>query len=371
MLGLFLLAGHALSASDAAQFFQLVFLQAILIAFISATGFFRVQRLQAENDILDYIIAGFCLLPVSALFLLVFLGVFPVYREIWPVLVPIWVGGAASAVAASWSAVVQKRAGPFRAFGPTCLSVGIVAPSLVLLSDGSAHVAVPYLLLGAFQVINLALLFAFCPDLLRAVLGRAMTAGASGAWRFVREGAGVGAINVVSLLATFAVREAWRMETSAEFAALVFLLLRITDTVLQLGHMTLAGSSVPTRLFSSPKAGTTLFLTGIACFAMVAAIPAAVGPKEIALGAVILLLLACDAIRGLWSISILYQMASFRLRSYAIYMLSALVGGIAVFGIVLPSYPEAALAAYLATQIMVAAALTIRRAQRQSVASIA
>ena len=74
----------------------------------------------------------------------------------------------------------------------------------------------------------------------------------------------------------------------------------------------------------------------------------------------------------LWlSMAFLRFSYGFRLRSYAIYMLSALVGGIAVFGIVLPSYPEAALAAYLATQIMVAAALTIRRAQRQSVASIA
>ncbi|SFH05988.1 hypothetical protein SAMN04488020_10688 [Palleronia marisminoris] len=371
MLGLYLLAGTALSASDAARFFQLVFLQAILIAFVSAAGFFRVQRLDAEDDVRDYIIAGICLLPLSGIFPLLLLGIFPVYREIWPVLIPIWLGASASALAGPWAAVVQKRTGPFRAFGPTCLSALAVSPGLVLLLNDAAHPALPYLLLGAFQIGNLALLVVFCPGLLRDVMARVEVAGASGAWRFVKEGAGVGAINVTSLLATFGLREVWRNDATPEFAALVFLLLRVTDTILQLGHMTLAGSSVPERMFTSPRAGGALALSSLAAVALLAGIAGTVEAEGVSYGTMIVLLLACEAIRGGWSIAVLYQMAHFQLRSYAIYMLGALVPGVAVYVLVFSFWPEVALIAYLAALIIGAAGLTIRRARLQRVPIIA
>lgn len=185
-------SAHA--AADAAAFFQIIYLQAVAIAFISASGFFRVQAIDTDEDLAGYLAATALMIPPSAVLAMGFLA-------------------------------VTSRFG--------------------------LHGLTPYIALCGFQVISVVLLLVQIRPTIAATLRRLARLRSGMPWPDLHEASAVGALNVLNMLLVFGIRQLWVQKAGVDIGAAVLLTLRISDSVLQLFNMVMAGHRVVTQLIRS------------------------------------------------------------------------------------------------------------------------
>jgi len=316
---------------DTKVFFQIVFLQTVVIAFLSASGFFRAQSLKDYTEAADYL-AAMMLLILPSLALPLLLAVLDAdYSDRLLALLAVWGGAVATALATPLSALVMNRHGPFRAFLPACLSAVIVLVALWAAAERNWFDLLPYLALASFQILNFVFLAlqesALVISAIRRLFGRKL----SELRRYVLEGFGVGASNVAHLLVVLAVREIWSDSVSSELAAALFLVLRISDTGLQLLHMVLSRNPLVDRLIETGgapllQAGTFLIAIAIAIGISLSGIPGGWSPLVFAA----VMHFAVDLARYPWSLSFLYQMHHFGMSRYLAFTLAPPVTALAV-----------------------------------------
>lgn len=316
------------SAADAAAFFQIIYLQAIAIAFLSASGFFRVQAIDADEGLAEYLTATALLILPSALLPLAVALLLPEYAARLPELAIAWIGAIATALAAPVSGIILKRHGPLAAFLPACIAAALAMIFLVAVSSGELT---PYLALCSFQIVTVLLLLVQIRTILATTLRRLARLGSGMPWPAIHEASAVGAVNVVNMLLVFGIRQLWIQTAGADIGAAVLLTLRISDSVLQLLHMVMAGHRVVTRLIRSrwslmAQAGSVtisiLLVLLLGQLAVAHAIPVMVFA--------VLAQIALDASRIPWSVGFLYQMKHFRLPRYMAFTLCQPAIGLAV-----------------------------------------
>ncbi|EAQ03070.1 hypothetical protein OB2597_13038 [Pseudooceanicola batsensis HTCC2597] len=363
MLVISAMAYRTQAPEDAAAFFQCIYLQAIAIAFLSASGFFRVQSKRSEDEVSSYLSAMTLLvLPSVALPLSVALLV-DEYAARLPELLIAWVGAVATAYAAPISAIVMKSRGPFAAFLPACAAAVLALLTLLLVGDAGAGRLTPYLALSGFQVTNILLLLASDRKAVRTRLPGLSRLRAGLPWDNIREAFVVGACNVLNMLLVFAIREAWAERAGADIAAAVFLTLRISDSAMQLFHMVLSGHPVITRLIAgrwSLRAQVAMTALSVGALLLLGMNAAALGAIAFAVAAQI----ALDVSRYPWSTGFLYQMAHFDLRNYVIFVvLQPVIALLLAFVPMARGAPEG-LMIFMAISVSIGAVISTLQARR-------
>ena len=318
-----------------ALFFQILFLQGIVIAFLSAAGFFRAQGLKAEA--VESYLAGMLLMALPSVALPVGAAlVLPAYAAEGAALFVMWLGAVCAALAAPLSSLVMQARGPWAAFLPAMAGAGLAAAALALGARDHWDGLLPYLALAGFQAVTFAGLAVQMRGPLGAALGRIARRDLGPVWAHLRETAGVGAVNVAHLLALFALREVWAGRAEAEIVAAVFLMLRLSDTALQLVQMVLSGYGVAIRLFEARRA--PVVFGGMALGAAVALGGlGALGSAWPVLLLALAMQVAVDVLRLPWSLGYLYQMTRFDLRRYALFtltppLMALVLGGWMIWG---------------------------------------
>lgn len=354
------------SPSEATIFFQIVYLQAIAVAFLSASGFFRAQSLETDADAADYM-GAIMILALPSLFLPAAVAVLDDdYANRIPELLIMWVGAVSTALAAPLSALTMRRKGPFAAFLPACLSASIVLGGIWIAKDRTWYDLTAYLALSGFQVLTLILLGLSARDILRLSLKNLSWRTKYMPWRFVQETIGVGSINVTIMLIAFGLRELWASATTPELAAAVFLLLRVSDTGLQLIHMVLSGYSFPILLIlwrHTPylQIFTTALSVGLLTTLSRTYDAALLSPIIFAT----LMQVAADITRYPWSFGFLYQMVYFKMASYFVFSLLPPIGAMAICFFPLSRGQPEGLILFLVINSFFGAAISTLQARRK------
>lgn len=311
MLSLAAVVYRELPGTQTAVFFQILFFQAVVIAFLSASGFFRAQALDTDADAIAYLSAMLLLVAPSVLLPV---GLFlsgAGYAEYGAELSIIWLGAVATSLGAPLSGYVMRTLGPFRAFVPSAVSA-IIAVGL-LISVGQWSRWLPYALMVTFQVGAFVLLGLQVPHLLKGACLALWQKGVRPAYARVYEGASVGMVNVLHLAVIFTLRHQWEQRADAEIVAAVFLMLRFSDTGIQLLHMVLSGHAHIERLIRSPLMLWFLISTTVAGLVGIWGVSLlTVSPLVFAIFGQI----AVDLIRYPGSLGFLYQMKLFKLDRY-------------------------------------------------------
>lgn len=359
---------YTLSApEDTKVFFQIVFLQAIVIAFLSASGFFRAQALKDDGEAADYL-AAMVLLIVPSLALPLLLAVLDQdYSGRLLALMAIWSGAVATALATPLSALVMTRLGPFRAFLPACISATVVLFALWLAAERNWFDLLPYVALASFQILNFTLLALQQRSLIVAALRRLFGKKLKELKGYVLEGFGVGASNVAHLLVVLAVREIWSDSVSDELAAALFFVLRVSDTGLQLLHMVLSKNALVERLIEIGRAPVLQAISfslaiGIAVVVSRWGISGDWHPLALAVG----MHLAVDLARYPWSLSFLYQMHRFRMHRYLAFTLAPPVIALVVAAPLLIAGAPMALTVFMAIITWSGSTITALQARRNA-----
>ncbi|MGS4948171.1 hypothetical protein ACVDG3_22130 [Meridianimarinicoccus sp. RP-17] len=310
------------SAADAAAFFQILYLQATAIAFLSASGFFRVQSIDTDEGLTEYLAATALLIPPSALLPVLVAFLVPEYTARLPELAIAWIGAIATALAAPVSGIVLKRRGPLAAFLPACIAALLAMVVLIAAGSGELHTLAPYLALCGFQVITVLLLLLQIRTILATTLRRLAHLGSGMPFPHLQETSAVGALNVLSMLLVFGIRQLWVQKAGADIGAAVLLTLRISDSVLQLTHMVMAGHQMATRLIRSHW--SLLAQVGSVCVSILLILllgQLTITPTIPVIVFAVLAQIALDVSRIPWSFGFLYQMKQFHLLRYAVFTL--------------------------------------------------
>ena len=333
---------EAAPAEEATAFFQILFLQGIIVAFLSAAGFFRVQDI-SDEAVVDYFAAALMLVPLS-LVLPVGLIIFdPEYQVYWIAIVVLWTGGVATALAAPLSGLILRENGPFAAFLPSCIGTVLGAGCLGfwLMVGANWHPILPYLVLAGFQCVTFALLAVQAKGVLRAAILRLRTDRLMHVWTHATSTFGIGLANVMHMVAVLTLREFWADRADAEIAAAVFLILRFSEAAFQFVHMVLSGQSLARRLVEARQAHLAqfgMFAAAIGALMAINSYSSAVAPLLLA----VMMQLMADAARVLWSLSFLWQMSGFRLRRYlAFTLIPPAIGGFGAYMALVAGQPMA------------------------------
>ncbi len=317
----------SLSSDQAASFYQLVFFQAIIIAFLSASGFFRAQELPDDNAAISYLSANMGLVIPSTILPLFLAFFIDAYSDLGLELVLIWLGAAAAALTAPVTGVVLRRHGPFAAFMPALVAAGLMIVVLVLLPEWSP--LTPYIVLVSFQGLSFLILILRTPWLAIGVLRSWGRSGSRLNFGLLKQNGIVGAVNLVNLLMIFFVRHLWEMRTTPETVAAVFLVMRYSDTGIQVLHQVFSGHIFAVRLMERRSTPLLLFSGGcLVAFAFVGLQNFPGSPIATALLAQCIL----DIVRYPASLGFLFQMQRFDMRRYIRFTLVPPLVGFACAG---------------------------------------
>lgn len=273
LVGVGIYAYDSLQGSDVSRFFQLVFIQSIIISVVSAAGYFStIERADGVRDV--RVITGHVgvALLVAAMSVIAAFVYFEGFERDMFMLVSL--GALATGVTAPFYGVSCRVCGFRGTYLPQiCLAV-LSALFLILLAaatgdgDGSAHM--PYLFLVGFQLAAAVLVVVrVVPSLSIFVEGtlRARPADYSGFSRVLV----YGVLNAGTVLGIFVAREIWSGNVAVAYSATVFLLLRIADSGLQV--LSMVWAAVPgsidwvvrwrRRIFVAILAGLAASLSGL------------------------------------------------------------------------------------------------------------
>lgn len=317
----------SLSSDQAASFYQLVFFQAIIIAFLSASGFFRAQELSDDSSSISYLSTNMGLVLPSAI-LPLFLALFiDAYRDFGIELALIWIGAAAAALTAPVTGIVLRKQGPFAAFMPVLVSAALMIVVLVSIPDWSP--LTPYIVLVSFQGLSFLILNARAPWLAIGILQSWGRSGERLNLSLLKQNGIVGTVNLANLLVIFFVRHLWEMRAAPDTVAAVFLVLRYSDTGIQVLHQVLSGQVFAFGMMKRRSTPFLLFSGG--CLVAIAF----VGLRNFPGSPIALALLAqviLDIVRYPASIGFLFQMQQFDMRRYIQFTLVPPLVGFACAG---------------------------------------
>lgn len=326
------------SGEAAAVFFQILFLQNIIIGFLSASGFFRSQNLKTDTEAMTQLAAYLLMiLPSLGLGAAAF-GVSTSYDAYGLELLLIWGGAICTSMAAPVTGLVLQKRGSVQAFSPSIISASLFLIVLFFNFKNLSGVW-PYIMVAGYQTLTFFLLITRTPHLIVGALQRLLSTAPLKTLKSANENLVVGFVNVLHLLIVFFFREYWSQNVEAAVASAVFLAFRFSDTFIQLTHMVLSRTPVVGLIFGRSQRQFQFIALGMACTSAVA-VMASLRLAETAFHILVFALAAqicLDFFRVPWGLSFLYQMENLRMRSYAMF-------------VILPPVTAAAFTTFLALQ---------------------
>ena len=309
------------SGEAAAVFFQILFLQNIIIGFMSASGFFRSQNLKTGTDAITQLSAyGLMVLP-SLIVGAAALWSSTAYDAYSFELLLIWGGAICTSIAAPISGLVLQNRGAVQAFMPSIISASLFL-LILLLSFKKLSGVWPYAMIAGYQALTFILLMTRTPHLILGALRRLFSTSPLETMKSANENLVVGFVNVLHLLIVFFFREYWSQNVEAAIASAVFLAFRFSDTFIQLTHMVLARTRIAGAIFNARQTRYPIIAIVIAGVSALA-ITASLGLLDTTFHILVFALVAqlcLDIFRVPWGLSFLYQMENLRMKSYAAFV---------------------------------------------------
>ncbi|MEE4348777.1 MAG: hypothetical protein V2J26_00970 [Pacificimonas sp.] len=236
-----------LEATVAAAFFQILFLQAMFVTFVSASGFVRgVQAHEVDGNSSGHIrlFLRFSTVTALAAFALsefalpdTYLGTDSAEQRL--VIALLLVGGVATGANAIIQGSIVRRYDRAQVFLVPLAASGIALILLGLFWQRASPVMLAAVWLS-FQVLTPVTLLAAFPAARELLAAAFRTKGASAVEMATIR---TGFANVFNSGAVFAFREVWRLAVPAEMAALTFFIVRIFEMIAQMAYQ--LASSAP------------------------------------------------------------------------------------------------------------------------------
>ncbi|MCK4712496.1 MAG: hypothetical protein KAT26_06415, partial [Marinosulfonomonas sp.] len=316
---LLVLSGYVYAANpdqEVVVFFQLLFLQSIVISFLSASGFFRAQNLTSSDEVASFVSVYLLLIIFSLAVLSGFLFFSNHYSELKLPVSLIWFGAIFTSLSGPLSGYLLNTRGPLVAFLPSI--IGAVICVIAIVFSPYEMVAIhPYLLMTTYQAVTFFILAFLSRNTIAKAIRHLRNLKLAEYLGHSRENIAIGIIHTFQMGLFFIFRENWANSVSLELAAAVFIVLRFSDAAIQFSHMVLSRHSVVSKLFSHSSnkwIGFVIFwatVCGLGLF-YTSQYSTVLAPLVFALVAQLLL----DMFRQFWNLSFLYQMENFLLKRY-------------------------------------------------------
>jgi len=309
------------SDHDVVVFFQLLFLQAIVIAFLSASGFFRAQNFTTADQASAFFSVYLVLGVSSLLALLGFLFFSEQYSAYKIPVILIWGGAVFTAFSSPLSGYLIISQGPIKTFLPSIV-VAIICTLIVGFSPYEMIGLQPYLLIVGYQAVTFLVLAVLAKDVVASAIVIVKNLKVSEYLGHVKENLNIGVILTIHLAIIFQFRETWSSSVAPSVASAVFLVFRFSDTLMQFTHMVLSRHAVVSKVYfagNSSRIALVLVWAGICSFGLyyTAQYSAAFAPLMFAITAQIIL----DIFRQVWGLAFLSQMENFKLMNYYWYVI--------------------------------------------------
>lgn len=347
------------SDADIIVFFQLLFLQSIVIAFLSASGFFRAQNLQDAGEAASFMSIYFLLSILSLLGLFGFLFFVTDYSNNQLPVIIVWVGAIFTSFSSPLSGYLLAKRGALIAFFPSILGATICG--LVILSSPYEMTGFrPYLVLLGYQSITVILLFALTKDIILNAITYLVRLNFIHHLKHSYDNFTIGVAHTFHLAIVFHFRESWSLAAVPELAAAVFVTFRFSEAAIQLVQMVLLRNSIVSRLFGRNYIATLSlcliwFLLSGAGVYLITGYSATLAPLVFAIIAQISL----DVFRQFWSLSFLHQMEKFSLSHYLWFVILPPVASyLIIYGSIGISSTTAVYSFYL-FNVLIAAIITV------------
>ncbi len=305
----------------AVAFFQLMFLQAVVITFLSASGYFRALNTTEDATgkisllAAHLVLAGLSLLALPPM--LIWGGA--LYPSV-SVLLLVWGGAVAAALSGPLTGLTLASRGPARAFGPQAvLAVLCAVAAFHPIFGGRLG---PYLLVAVFQGATMLWLAAQNAAVVRGAAAQVWRGGLRQVFDTQSATLAYGAINTGTLSVVFIFREIWSMSAPPALVAAAFFALRFSDTLSQGVMLVMARHALLARM-ADWLAGRGMVLLAAALVLQLAAIDAlASGSISMPLVFAFAALAVTDLSRLPINLVFLLQIGRERPQDFAVYALA-------------------------------------------------
>lgn len=309
------------SDHDIVAFFQLLFLQSVVISFLSASGFFRVQNFSSPDQASAFFSVYIILGVFSLLALLGFLLFTEHYSEYKFPIILIWFGAIFTSLSSPLSGYLVATRGAMAAFLPSIIGA-LICTIIVVFSPYEMIGIQPYLLIAGYQTVTFFVLAVLAKDIFANSIKIVRNLKIIEYLGHVKENLTIGIILTIQMTIIFQFRENWSSSVPANLASAVFIVFRFSDTIMQFTHMVFARHIIVSKIFllgSSSRIALVL-VWGAICIlglSLIAQYAAGFAPLIFAITAQFIL----DMFRQIWGLAFLRQMDGFKLKKYYWYVL--------------------------------------------------